>query len=152
MSNAVQSALQTVLQGLPQFADHPEGVTRGDYSILESQDLDVMIVIEPGVFGSGDAGACQITRTWQIPFNIFCRYTGDITTLADFSTFRDAVIDRLDSYPTLNGQDNITLARLSAEGDPTEVKDRTGGGPFFTMQTLQAEIIERVTLSGGEYA
>jgi hypothetical protein len=150
MSAAIESALQTVLQGLTQFDGHPEGVTRGDYRVLDS-GLTHTVIIEPGTFISDDAMAYTIQRTWDIPVLIFEKYIDDAVSLVNFTAFRDAVIARLDQYPTLNGAADLTLNRLSSDGDPEEVKDKQDGGPFFTMQTLRVSITERVALSGGEY-
>lgn len=152
MSEAVQIALQTVLKGVSGLADEGgrEHVTRGDTTVLDV-GFAKMVIIEPGSFSSDDAAAYQINRTWTIPIDLIYRYTNEGETMRNLVAFRDAVINRLDTHPTLSNAADITVQRLSSE-EPEGLYDKAGGGPYFMTQTINVEIIERVTLSGGEYA
>jgi hypothetical protein len=129
----------------------PVHVTRANYDVLDSE-VDKSIVVLPGSFTSTDAAGGTLTRIWSIPFDLFIKYVSDPETNATLTTFRDKLISLLDSYPTLNGQPNITLDTLSAPDDIDEVRDRQGGGPYFLMQNFRLEITERVALTEGEYA
>lgn len=156
MSEPIQIALQTLLKTLPELADQPDPVgevcTRSDPKALDS-GAEHIAVIWPGTFNSSDAAGGTLTRIWNIPFDLFKRFGDtDAEIYQAFTAFRDDVIELLDSYPTLNGQPNITLDRLSTSGDVAEVMDSQGGGPYFLTQPFLLEITERVDLTGGEYA
>lgn len=155
MSETVQTALQTTLKGVTGLADEVDGrehVTRCDPRVLDLGFLKNAI-IEPGTFTSDDAAAYQIRRMWVYPVVIAYKFTGvsQAESRRAFVAFRDAVITRLDNYPTLSNTADITVQRLSAD-EPDELMDKAGGGPYFIVQTINVEILERVTLSGGEYA
>jgi hypothetical protein len=129
----------------------PEIVTRGDYRPLDSGRAAICVIL-PGRITSNDAASYTIRRTWSIPFDLFHRYTDNGTSEQAFTTLLDEVIARLDTYPTLDNEAGVTLVEISTEGDPTDVFDKQGAGPFFMVQTLRATITERVNLSTGEYA
>lgn len=152
MSKAIQTALQAALKSIPALADSSglSHVTLANPKVLD-MGLACSAIIWPGGVQSGDASACQVTRTWDVPFDIFVRYSDDAATHAALTQLRDDVVDLLDTNPTL-GMADVTLAELSTAADPDEVKDSAGGGPYFLMQSFRLKIIERVALTGGEYA
>jgi len=152
MSEHIQDALKSLLKTLPDLADTDsrEKVTRADTRVLD-MGFDYAAVIWPGQVQSGDASGWQVTRVWDIPFDLFVRYTNNADTHAELTGLRDSVIDLLDTHPTLGGLSEVTLEMLATTADPEEVHDRQGGGPYFLMQPFRLQITERVALSGGEY-
>lgn len=154
MSAALKNALKTLLLTLSQFTDvsHPElqeAVVLADPRVLD-RGFDHCIIIWSGPLDSGDAAGYTITHNTSIRFQAFVRFADDASADAALQTFTDDIVELLDTHPTLNGQPDITLERLSAD-DPFYVRDTAQQGPFFLMREFTLEISERVALSGGEY-
>lgn len=149
--DTVEAALETLLVAMPEFS--ASTVSRGDYRVLDSGSSD-LIVLTPGPFeqdGVGQAGARKSIRLWSILADLFRKYEDDATTWAGFIATRDAVIDNIEKYPTLNNVAGLTLVAMEAPGDPIEVFDEDDNGPFFVFQRIRVAVTERVDLSGGEY-
>jgi hypothetical protein len=147
----VEAAVETLIVAMTEFT--AETVSRGDYRILD-EGADDLCVLVPGSFdqdGAGQAGARKSIRAWAVLADLFRRYLDDATTWADFVATRDALIDHLEQYPTLNGVAGLTLVALGSDADPTEVFDEDENGPFFVFQRIRIAVTERVDLTGGEY-
>lgn len=156
---AIEARLQTLLQALTRFAGHPEAVTRGDYAVLD-RGLPDAIILEAGAANlpepeqthSGFSSWRQ--REWDSQINLFRRYEQDGTTSADFAVFRDEVIEVLENYPSLDtlvmaGITKVEYISAASIGEPQDVMDKLGQGPFFLMQILVARYREsRFTAPG----
>ncbi|MEA1998243.1 MAG: hypothetical protein U9N61_02805 [Euryarchaeota archaeon] len=147
--STVEAAVQTVLQKLTRFADSE--ITRGDYRILDAIRTDC-IVLTPGSFGETQRISESVYRAWDVLADLFYCYLDDGSSWTDFATSRDAVINQLEQYPTLDNTLGITGIEVSAADDIQEVYSDDGAGPFFLMQRLRVTILERYDLTGGEFA
>jgi len=147
--STIEIAVQDILQGLAQFAD--ADVTRGDYRVLDSIEDDAAI-LAPGSFTQADVRAQMSYRTWDVLVDYFYVYRDDGTSETNFATGRDNIIAELEKYPTLDGTSGIIQIRVSADGDAEPVDDEDGRGPFFLWQRLRVTVVERVDISGGEFA
>lgn len=144
--------MKTLLEGMTEFVSNDD-ISRGDYRILDS-GADNLAVLTPGSFikdEAGQAGARKSLRNWSVITDLFRKYLDDGTTWTDFEALRDALVDRLELFPSLNGTAGVTLVGLEAGSDPAEVFDEEDNGPFFIFQRIRVAVNERTDLSGGEY-
>jgi hypothetical protein len=103
MSDAtIQAALQTLIRGLDRYTD--ANVTLGDFRRL----VGARCVIMPGALRDRRAGDwAQTERTWGHYLHLWRQFSGD--DVSDIVADRDAVIERLDAYPTLDGESGVTV-------------------------------------------
>jgi hypothetical protein len=147
----VEVAVQTLIQAMSEFDD--ADVSRGNYLILDSGDDD-LAVLTPGSFTKdepGEAGAYKSVRHWSVLVDLFRKYLDDETTWINFVATRDALLDHLELYPSLNSTAGIVLVGVEAGSDPSEVYDDDDNGPFFIFQRIRMAVNERTDLAGGEY-
>ena len=133
--------------------DAIKAVDVGSYQMLD-KGVKCAAVILPGRFVSQD-GSYEDVRNEDILVDLFYRYDSDAGTNWDnFTTFRDAVRDKLKSYPTLNGLTGVSQVNVSAEDDPEPVvKSKSPeSGPVFIVQRLRVTVTQRVRMTEGEYA
>jgi hypothetical protein len=150
--------IQLLLQGLTTYFIETGDVTIGDDSRLD-RGKECVAVLWPANFNSDEAENYQSTKYWQTKIDLFVRFgaKGSPATVDKFIQLRDAVITKLDQYPTLNGIDGVTQIVITGEDEPLPVyqKSKSGSvsetGPAFLMQTLIVTVTQRVALSGGEY-
>ena len=118
---AIMSAIETILFTTKDASnanyfvntDAIKAVDVGSYQMLD-KGVKCGAVILPGRFTSQD-GSYQDVRSEDILLDVFYRYDSDAGTNWDnFTTFRDAVRDKLKSYPTLNGLDGVSQVSVSA--------------------------------------
>jgi hypothetical protein len=147
----IEARIVTLIQGLARFAGHTERVTRGNYRILDT-GIDEAVVIEGGTFGPETAEGFGFYRDFDVLVNIFTRYTDEeAETYAAFRSLRSDALDIEEKYPSLNHLGGVIQTIMQSDGDPADVYDKTGAGPFFKMQVLRWTITRRYSVSGGEY-
>lgn len=147
----VEVAVQTLIVAMTEFDS--DSVSRGDYKILDS-GADDLAILTPGAFTkdeTGQAGARKSLRNWSVLVDLFRKYLDDETTWINFVATRDALVDQLELYPSLNNTPGVTLVSVEAGSDPSEVDDEDDNGPFFIFQRIRIAVNERTDLSGGEY-
>jgi hypothetical protein len=145
-----ESALQTLLQALDQYAD-PQ-VTRGDYDVLDG-GYTQCCVLRPGPFTareSGDWG--QNAYDWILDCTIYERWVGDGSEWTNLETQRQNVLDQVGAYPTLNGVSGVTRAAAERAGEIAAVYPRGSDMPAWLMQTIRLQVHEEVVYSSGEFA
>jgi hypothetical protein len=134
-----QAALKTLLLTLT--ADFPAGtVTEGDQRV---HDLGVekCAILFPGGVPAFDTVSMERQHEYECLLDLFLRYK-DHTSYNDFGTLRDTVITLLDATKYVTTTHKITL--INTDGDPAELRNKTGGGPFWIYQTLRLTISEDV--------
>lgn len=144
----VETAVQTVLQKLSNFADSE--VTRGDYRVLDEIRTDCIVLV-PGSFGEPQRISESIYRSWDVLADLFYVYLDDGSSWTNFTASRDDVINQLEQYPTLDSTSGITGVEVSADSDADEVWSEERG-PFYITQRLRITVLERYDLTGGEFA
>jgi hypothetical protein len=158
---AIMSAMQTILFATQDAlsanyfvnTEAIKAVDVGSYKMLD-QGVKCAAVILPGRFVSQD-GSYEDVRNEDILVDLFYRYDSDAGTNWDnFTAFRDAVRDKLKSYPTLNGLDGVSQVSVAAEDDPEPVVKAKNpeAGPVFILQRLRVTVTQRVAMTTGEYA
>lgn len=158
MSYAIlQSNLKTILEGCARFTD-PGAITEGDYRVLD-QGMAEIVILEPGGIEMEEpeeagAGFDPIrSRVWQVILLLFERFTTDAATSAGLIAMRDAVIGEIEKYPSLKDTTRMTdYLTIIADGDPQDIRDTMGQGPFFKLQVLRLRARETVYLTTGDYA
>jgi len=140
-----ENALITILTGLAGFST--ANVKAGDYRCLKA-GITKAIVLQPGPF-THNSQANQYLRTqWTINIELYIPFGGEMSTVAsNIRTVRQAVIDHIDKYPTLNGASGVVLALLQGAGEP-EV--RNDGRQYLFRQVMALLGEERGTVSYAE--
>ncbi len=159
---AIEAQLLALIKTVARFADtvdvtSPVRATRGDYSLLD-RGIDDLVILEPGAL-TGPSPEWELSRPsplqetqWIVVINLFRRIKPDEVTSVQFATARDELLNLVRQYPSLNGACGMTyFVALEAMGDPEDVYDRAGGGPFYRMQSLRVTYSETVQVTGGEY-
>jgi hypothetical protein len=149
--STVEAAVQTLLQAVTGTFDRTADVTRGNFRVLDDGSAPYAVLM-PGEFEKRPyGGARQEITLWTGYIWLFEKYVDDGTSYTSMEATREAVLDQLEKYPTLNFLTGIVKFRVSSGGEVTEVYDENKNGPFFLMQALKYEANEVTATSGGEY-
>lgn len=130
-----------------------KAVDVGSYQMLD-KGVKCAAVIVPGKF-SGQDGSYEEIRNDEVMIDLFYRYDLDAGSNWDaFTAFRDAVRDKLKSYPTLNGLSGVSQVAVNADEDPEAISKSKNpeSGPVFILQRLRVTVTQRVAQNAGEYA
>jgi hypothetical protein len=152
MSDAtIQARLQTLLQALDNFAD--ADVVLGDLRVL-GRGSSPYAIIFPGPFRSERAGDwSQVVFVWSFLVEVWDRFTGDSYT--SIVAARQAVVDCIAKYPTLNGLSGVAHALVEASDMPIYLWQKgtsPDAQPTFVGFRLTVTCIEHVLYSGsGEF-
>lgn len=148
--STVEAKVQSLIQALATYDD--EDVTRGDERVLD-RGSPPYVVLKPGTLVR-EPGAIYgvFLTTWTVILDLFTRHMGDGTEWTDLQTYRQEIIDTMEKYPTLNALSGVLEAQIVSGEKPREIRDKAGGGPHFLAQRLALQVVERSTVTGGEYA
>lgn len=160
-SAAIMSAIETILfttkdaSNADYFTNTADikAVDVGNYQMLDKGVICAAVIL-PGKF-SGQDGSYEEVRSDEVLVDLFYRYKADAGSNWDaFTLFRDAVRNKLKSYPTLNGLSGVSQVAVNADEDPEPVvKSKSPeAGPVFILQRLRVTVSQRVAQSTGEYA
>lgn len=148
----IQAALQTLIQALANFAD--ADVTKGDFRVIGRGSAPYAIIL-PGSFRAKRSGDwSQVQFVWSHPIEVWDRFTGD-----DYSgivTARQAVVDQVNVYPTLDGTAGISNAYAEASDRPRYLWLRGQAQtslPQFVGFEVMVSCVEEILYSGsGEFS
>lgn len=153
-----RSALITILKGMTTYfpigtESGAQAVVTGRYSILDT-GVKYAAIFTPARFSSDQTQAYQSQKHWNIIFDIFSKTGEDETTnWNNFSTFRDALINEIDSHNTLGGGINVTAVTVKADNDPLEISRKDEGGTpmdTFIWEGLRVEVEQTVAIQDKE--
>lgn len=158
---AILSAIETILFTTKDGSNQDyftntsslKAVDIGNYQMLDKGVLYAAVLL-PGKFSSED-GSYEDVRKEDVLLDLFAKYISDAGTNWDtFTAFRDAVRDKLKSYPTLNGLTGVSQVSVVADEDPDAVTKSKNpeSGPVFILQRLRITVTQRVAMSSGEYS
>ena len=150
----IEARVKLLLEGLTGIFPETKLVSRGDYRELDSGASTIAVLI-PGAFlqdGVAQGGARKSVRDWSVLIDLYRKYLDEGTTWTDFEADRDAILEELEKYPSLNSLPGIVRVQIQADADPGEIDDEDNQGPFFVWQRLRVTVVERADLSGGEFA
>jgi hypothetical protein len=160
-TSAILGALETILFTTKDGANNNyfenttnlKAVDIGNYQMLDKGVIYAAVLL-PGRF-DGQDGSYEEIRNEDILLDLFYRYKSDAGTNWDtFAVFRDAVRDKLKSYPTLNGLSGVSQVLVSADEDPDTIAKGKNpeAGPVFILQRLRITVTQRVAMTAGEYS
>jgi hypothetical protein len=141
-----EARVQSLLQGLTSVFTQAAHVTRGDWLVLDS-GADAVAVLFPGEFSEGAMVREASSFQWTVNIDLFVRFTN--TAWSDFTTKRDAILQHLQKYPTLNFLTNANRNAMSG-GVVSEVYDKDSNGPFFLTQTIALRVDDYVQVTCAE--
>jgi hypothetical protein len=158
---AIMSAMETILFTTKDGSNNNyfvntaglKAVDIGNYKMLDQGVVHAAVIL-PGRF-TGQDGSYEEVRQEDILLDLFQRYNSDAGTNWDnFTAFRDAVRDKLKSYPTLNGLSGVSQVLVSADEDPEPVVKGKNpeAGPAFILQRLRVTVTQRVAMNAGEFS
>jgi hypothetical protein len=148
-----EAAVQGFIQGLAAFAD--ADVSLGDFRILNAGSPPYVVLVPSGFIHEEDGDGGQRITEWDLLVYLFERHYGDGTESTNLKTRRQAIMDELDKYPTLNGVANVTMALVTRGREPQPVFERGAGpeaDPVLLSQILEMVVIEKSVATGGQYA
>jgi len=148
--DSVEARIQSLLQGLTSIFTEPSQVTRGDFRVLDA-GYDQCVVLRPGVFEDTGVqmGPGSHVFRFTTHINFYKRYV-DETTVVAFARQRDAIIEHILKYPSLNGLADTVLLNVMRGDEPGELYDRVGNGPFFITQTIDVSVSHVITVALAE--
>lgn len=115
-------------------------VTEGDYRVLDSGYTNSCVLL-PGQIPNIDTAGMVREQTWVCIADVFTKFVND-GSYSTFGSTRDALVATIDAAPCLSAA--YFVMGISSEGDPQEVYDTNGGGPYFVTQRLRITIQENV--------
>lgn len=140
-----ENALETILQGVTGFSS--ANIKKGDYRVLGA-GLDKALVMQPGPFTRENLSPGRVNNSWTINLELFIAFTGEVSTIAtDIRTHRQNVIDKIDTFPTLNRAAGIMLGAVES-GDEPELW--AVGSHQWWRQVIRVTVKEGVTVSYAE--
>lgn len=149
MTTAIYNRIYTLLQGATGFAS--ANVTQGDFLILD-KGAAPYCVIYPGPFTAEPITNTSARIFWTYYAEVYEDFLDDDYTA--LTTARDAIVARLNSYPTLNQLTGVAYTIVTS-GDDLIYLYPAGGAdnPQFVGQRLSIEVIEKPSYGGlGEFA
>lgn len=151
--DAIEAALQAILQSLTTTFPTLDCVTRGDWRVMD-KGYDTWAVLWGADYNEADvmaAGSSQMAYTTKLLLGV--RYLDDGITRVALVRARDAVIRHLRKYPHLNGlaSASANMGFITSDGEPQAVFDKSDNGPFFLVQqfTIPTSEVDTVTISAG---
>jgi hypothetical protein len=115
-------------------------VTEGDVRVLDSGIINSCVLF-PGGIPEYDTAGLRREQIWNCIADLFTKFIDD-SSYSAFGTLRDAVIATLDAGAGLSASYFVTS--IVSDGDPIELYDKQGGGPFFITQRLRITIQENM--------
>jgi len=151
-----EDGLVTVLQTLTDFFPDPAQVASAEDSEM-TKGVQYYARVHPGAFPDTENISQEAFVTWEIVLDVFVKIVELKDMWSDFKALRAAIFWTLLQYPTLGGVagiDNITLsAREKPKGIYEEYDDgSTAKEPFMITQELSINVLQRIAITGGEYA
>jgi hypothetical protein len=145
-----EDALQTILQGVSGLTGL---VTKSDYSPFDNGTAQ-FVVLQPDDFdGGGSDSVDRAAHSWSILVEVYQKYTGETETMTHFRALRQAIIDELEKYPTLNNAPGVLARSYASEGGVVDVTDRKNTEiVYYKMQTIRVTVVQEVTdIVSGEF-
>ena len=147
--SSIESALLTVIRLIAGSAYTTTNSSLGDYVILNAASVRSVILTPGAVVVREVVAAPRRVRTvWAINIELFIPFHVDVSTVsAAIRVDRQALLDHLDKYPTLNSADGVLSAFVVSADEPQEWAG-VGGG--FWTQRLVMHVEERATVTIAE--
>ncbi len=137
-----EDALAAIIQALTGYS--ATNVGQGDYKVLGKGKVKA-VVLQPGAYSSNMAGQQWKRNAWNINIELYVMWqeTQDIAS-TDVKEVRQALINHLDQYPTLNSNAG-TVRAMVVEGREPEIWQM--GARQYWRQILVMQVEERLVVS-----
>jgi len=146
----IAQGLKDILRTIPDF-DGPN-VTLADYKVLTGGNAKA-IVIFPGGF-SQELSTVNTDSSYLIQYELevqtFVQYKTDPEAAEKLAEYRQAIIEKVNQYPTLDGVDGVLFAMITRGEPPVPVFNSDGAGPFYWLQTLICTVQEDLIVASLE--
>ncbi len=140
-----EAALATILKTVTGYSS--TNVTQGDYKILGTGQTKA-IVLQPGAFTRTIETPNQTLSHWKMSIELFLPFQTEISAIATaIRTERQSIIDKLDTYPTLNKVGGVLLGFLEAGEEP---ELWAIGSHRWWRQRMRVDVQEMVTATSVE--
>lgn len=143
----METGLATVIKLLAGYSI--TNVSQGDYRIMGHGNLDC-VVLNPGpIFQRSVVGAPRRMQTiWIVDIEHYLGFRGEISLIADdIRVKRQALLDHLDKYPTLNNTANCINAFIREGREPRIIP---GDPQRWWTEVMRMYIEERTTVTIAE--
>ena len=146
---AIRDAIQGYIQDLAAF--DVRDVVIGDLRIFGS-GRDPFVIMFNGPFTRTEFHTAGRKNTWRLYLELYVRNRGDGSESEALVTHRQSIIDELDLRYSLGGGHEGLVSSVLVEGDePLLIEDEERGLPPSLYQRLTVEVIEMITITGGDY-
>ena len=145
--DTVEAGAETLLKTVDGFS---AAVSRGDYRILAAGNMKA-VVMNPGRFGPRSMASNQRVRNvWVINLELYISWSGEISDVKTaIRDERQAILDMIDKYPTLNSVPGVVFAMIES-GDEPDLYGIAGSSRQFWRQTMFLRVEERANITYAE--
>jgi len=126
--NDGEALISTRIQALDSFDS--TNVYRGNFKPLNTGKASVYAILVPGQPEVEWRAMCSYTIKWITVVKIYERYIDDGTTQQNLATHLSEIFAVL-NYPYMGDQDTVQDSTIIGIGEPLEIRDANGNGPFF---------------------
>ncbi|KAF0138175.1 MAG: hypothetical protein FD153_1482 [Rhodospirillaceae bacterium] len=114
--SVAESALETIVKLVTGYS--ASNVSKGDYKVLGTGQTKA-VVLSPGPFRRTNMSPGITNTDWMVLLELYIPFLTEISAIATaIRTERQAIIDKLDTYPTLNRASGIVLGALESGDEP----------------------------------
>lgn len=145
----VENGLMTLLRTVSGYTAVNTSI--GDWRIL-GKGIDKALVLNPGSIPERNVTASprRIRNLWVIEVDLLVAFQKDLSEAAgNIRTERQAIMDKIDQYPTLNQVSGVINAFITGASAPDIFVPR-GGSRRWWVETLICEVEERVNTTIAE--
>lgn len=143
--STVETALETLLKTVSGYG--AANVSKSDERILGTGQ-DKALILYPGPFRRENLPPGVANTEWEIQIALCIPYRGEIPTFGTtIRTERQAIVDKLDKYPTLNREAGVLLGAMES-GDEPELW--SVGSITYWRQVLRVRVRETVVVTYAE--
>lgn len=141
----IESALDTIVKTVSGYS--ASNVTKNDDRVLATGQ-NKAIILRPGAFSRENLPPGIVNTNWQIVLELYIPYRGEVVNFADtIRTERQAIIDKIDTKPTLGKTAGVLLSFVESGEEPELWQIGTN---YFWRQIMRVTVRETVTVSYDE--
>jgi hypothetical protein len=122
-----------------------ENITKTDFSILNRGWSQAVILEYGGIKAAPFTGAGTTNRIWTINIYLLVQYINDIQVHEDLNLLREAVMDKVQGWPRLDGVTVFDAMIVAGRPLPPDIDDENGINFFW--ESLECEAEERKVIA-----
>ena len=142
---------RAILQAQTSFFSLPKFVSNGDDATLEAGGT-YFATLHPGAIPDTSNAAQTVLTIWEIDCDIYVKFTKLQETWDRFRAMRAMIFQEAISHPSLSSTPGVDAVTISAKGKPAYIQDEKEEVVFFITQTITLQVLQRIGVTGGEYA